>query len=260
MEQQRAVHESPKRMWASKLTLRIISTVLDLILIGVSASLGTNWSSPAIIFFLPPACVAFVWNVAEGISILARGGRRGIHPGACVGVDLILWLGFLVASVMYILFGYGWYFYTYGDIYFTDSDILGTSASTYATLNRACLAFGFMEVILHFSLFVIACVETSRRNQASTVVVYQPPPGMMVAPGYYPQQMVYQPDQYNQHPHQSMIIPASYQPPPQGYQGPGMYQQQGPHGQTRDPNKFEADSTPVSVPSPAYDGQPERRA
>jgi|SRR5687767_10698737 hypothetical protein len=54
MEQQRAVHESPKRMWASKLTLRIISTVLDLILIGVSASLGTNWSSPAIIFFLPP--------------------------------------------------------------------------------------------------------------------------------------------------------------------------------------------------------------
>jgi hypothetical protein len=183
---------------------------------------------------------------------------------------------------MYILFGYGWYFYTYGDIYFTDSDILGTSASTYATLNRACLAFGFMEVyvlamtqtfpsgggfyanssdrILHFSLFVIACVETSRRNQASTVVVYQPPPGMMVAPGYYPQQMVYQPNQYNQHPHQSMIIPASYQPPPQGYQGPGMYQQQGPHGQTRDPNKFEADSTPVSVPSPAYDGQPERRA
>ena len=84
------------------------------------------------------ACVAFIWNVAEGICILTRGGRRGIHPGACVGVDLVLWLGFLTASLMYLFFGYSWFFSHYEYFY-------GSAASTYVGMNRACIAFGFLE-------------------------------------------------------------------------------------------------------------------
>ncbi len=38
--------------------------------------------------------VALCWEIAEGICILARAGHRGIHPGANVAVDLLLWLAF----------------------------------------------------------------------------------------------------------------------------------------------------------------------
>lgn len=54
MEQQRVVHQSPKRMWGAKLGLRIPSAIFDLVLIGISASLGTGLVSPALVFFIPP--------------------------------------------------------------------------------------------------------------------------------------------------------------------------------------------------------------
>ncbi|KAK0389634.1 hypothetical protein NLU13_3209 [Sarocladium strictum] len=251
MEEKRVVPECPQRTWVSKLTMRAISASLDLALVGVTAKLGTSFFAVVLIFMLPPAGVALVWNIAEGICILARGGHRGIHPGACVGVDLILWLGFCASSFLYLFFGYGWYWYT-------TKDIFGSRQATYFTLNRTALILGFLEVVVHFVLFVIACVETSKRNQPATVIVYQPPPGMVHAPAYHPQSMIFQPDQFNQHPHQPMIIPASYQPPLQGYQGPVMYQQQAPQGHGN-LSKHEADSTPISVPSPAYDAYPGRQ-
>lgn len=34
----------------------------------------------------------FVWDVAEIICILKRGGHRGIHPGAIIAMDLLSWL------------------------------------------------------------------------------------------------------------------------------------------------------------------------
>jgi hypothetical protein len=41
----------------------------------------------------PQLVVMFVWDIAEIICILARGGHRGIHPGAIVAIDLLAWLG-----------------------------------------------------------------------------------------------------------------------------------------------------------------------
>jgi hypothetical protein len=46
------------------------------------------------------------WDISEGICILVRKGRRGIHPGANVGIDLLLWLSFLVVTVLLAL-GFG---------------------------------------------------------------------------------------------------------------------------------------------------------
>lgn len=39
-----------------------------------------------------------LWDAAEIITLVARRrpAYKGIHPGACVGVDLILWLGLTV--------------------------------------------------------------------------------------------------------------------------------------------------------------------
>lgn len=39
------------------------------------------------------------------MCILARGGHRGIHPGACVAVDLLLWLALAPGTVILFLFG-----------------------------------------------------------------------------------------------------------------------------------------------------------
>lgn len=78
---------------------------------------------------LSQACVGIIWDVAEGICILARRGRRGIHPGAIVAIDLLLWLGFIVGVVFHAIFvvydfeGYEMY-----------------------TLSRAILAFGILEM------------------------------------------------------------------------------------------------------------------
>lgn len=39
-----------------------------------------------------------IWTIAESICIVVRPGRRGIHPGANVALDLILWLLFIPAT------------------------------------------------------------------------------------------------------------------------------------------------------------------
>jgi hypothetical protein len=36
---------------------------------------------------------------------LVRGGHRGIHPGANVALDLLIWLGFLGAVIVFALVG-----------------------------------------------------------------------------------------------------------------------------------------------------------
>ncbi|KAH8176700.1 hypothetical protein LIA77_05118 [Sarocladium implicatum] len=255
MVQMRNVHQSPKPMWVSKLTLRIISIVLALILIGVSASLGTTWehSPAAIVFFLPTACTSLIWNIAEGICLVVRGGHRGIHPGACVGVDLILWLGFSSCSIMFTLFGYGYLMYRYEAHFGYDN------ADKYYALNRVAISFGFIEVLPHFALFVIACVETGKRSHPAPIIVYQPPPGMMVPHGYPQQPMAYPPAPYNQH-HQSSAYPNAYYPAPHGNQPNSMYAQGMPNVQNRDLSKAESEANPVSVSAtaPSDRGQSER--
>jgi hypothetical protein len=177
MEQQKLTHQSPKAIWISKLTLRILSAIFDIVLIGVSSAMGTDWTEPPIIYFLPPACLSLAWGLADGIFILARAGRRGIHPGACIGADLVLWLGFAAASVMYIIFGYGWYFDSPRWFEFFDD------STDFYTLNRACVVIGFVEMVMHIVLFIIACYETSVRNRPVAVFYQGPPPGMAPSPG-----------------------------------------------------------------------------
>jgi hypothetical protein len=45
--------------------------------------------------------ISLIWCTAELITM--RINKRGIHPGALVGVDLILWMGFLGAGLTEIL-------------------------------------------------------------------------------------------------------------------------------------------------------------
>ncbi len=40
----------------------------------------------------------FLWDIAEGICILVRRGRRGIHPIAITTIDCLAWMAFIVAA------------------------------------------------------------------------------------------------------------------------------------------------------------------
>ncbi|KAH7162764.1 hypothetical protein B0J13DRAFT_536913 [Dactylonectria estremocensis] len=154
-------HISSKGMYATKLVLRILSMISAVVLIGISASVAVSWDYGPLVILVPPAGVAFIWDVAESICLCTRRGHRGIHPGAVVGVDLILWLGYIVAVV---LFGIIWgvnddYYYSY---YYSS-----------VTNYRALIGFGAVEIILHLTLFIIGCYETNVRNRnPSTQVIY----------------------------------------------------------------------------------------
>jgi hypothetical protein len=169
-------HISPKGMWASKLALRVVQFVLAITTIGcVGSFLASGISSiVTLIVIIPQAAVSTIWSFAEGICIITRAGRRGIHPGANVALDLVLWLGLIVGTVLLWLLGVAtpvtFGYYNYADSYNQDRYDTLTEMARLARLGQALLGLGSTLTILHFTTFVIACVETSNRNRAERVV------------------------------------------------------------------------------------------
>ncbi len=85
--------------------------------------------------------------MAEIICIFKRGGNRGIHPGAVVAVDLILWLAWVIIDVFlgaamlvvlarYRVSGYG---YSYDDDDATAEEL--AAARRDQATGRAMFAF-----------------------------------------------------------------------------------------------------------------------
>lgn len=66
--------------------------------------------------------LSMIWNIANIVVLLARKGR-GMHPGANVGCDLVLWLGFIVTGTFAVLGAMNWletwgggeYYYEYSE-------------------------------------------------------------------------------------------------------------------------------------------------
>lgn len=132
--------------------------------------------------------MAIIWQAAEFITVWASKTSRGIHPGANVALHLIIWLvgaivvGFLATFVAFdiddlddadVNAGY----------YDTDGDTpsYGSLAvfQTRIRLEEALLAFSGVLMLLHFVLFVRACVETQQynsRRRHRTRTVYVPVP------------------------------------------------------------------------------------
>ncbi|KAK1995667.1 hypothetical protein LX36DRAFT_724880 [Colletotrichum falcatum] len=129
----------------------IISIALHMLLIDALPA------SVVLLFEAIPGAVAIFWDVSELITICARGGRKGIHPGAHVGLHLIFWMYFTtIAVIMTLLRGY-------------------SSDWPFATEEHAALAFTYLLTLNHFILFVRACVETNKRNTGAPI--YMVPAG-----------------------------------------------------------------------------------
>jgi len=229
----------------AKLVLGGVAIVSSIILIALAASTWGVSEGYAfeLVYIVPVAGVALCWQIAEFITLGARGGLsryknslgRGIHPGAHVGMHLVLWMGFAVDLGIEAFTAY------YLDEYVFDSDPTSYGSSyynayswlagaQYRDITRSLTAFSAISLAVHFILFVRACIETHARNTAKRMdniryiyvqqpVYYQqagpngsfaPPPPMM-----HQQQQPQQP----QPTHYSGV-------PSTGYYGPQYPQQQ----------------------------------
>ncbi|KAI5921486.1 hypothetical protein F4810DRAFT_678282 [Camillea tinctor] len=202
--QQPAADVAFSKSWhIAKIVLISLSMVLCIIVIGISIALAVD---PDILIFaliwtVPQAGISLIWSIAELITICARRGHKGIHPGAHVALHLLLWLGFIVGVG---LTGYLLAFTTLYDYYdyYSDYSYYGYYSDKYIELMRALTAFLVLLVIVHFILFVRACVETAQRNKSSAPVIVVPQPIYYQAPmqpGYpVPQQQPGYPTQPQQ--------------------------------------------------------------
>lgn len=113
------------------------------------------------------AGLATVVTALEFLKTLCSRRKEGLHPGLLVAAHLIIWLVVLAAVAFSALF----------TAYATQL------SSQTAGLQRTLLAFNCILMLIHFVLFVDACVMTNQLNRASrkTVVVTVP---VQVGAGY----------------------------------------------------------------------------
>jgi hypothetical protein len=159
-------------MWGSKLALRILQFILALSLIGCAGStistatyLRYVENGLSLLLNAPQAIVSAVWSLSDGICILARGGRRGIHPGANVALDLLLWMGCIVGVVIVSFFGIPATDYYLDTLdYRIDRYRLGTSGEVTRAKVTAAAAMGQAMVGLGATLAWVMspCFERSQ--------------------------------------------------------------------------------------------------
>ncbi|KAK7920106.1 hypothetical protein PG985_008128 [Apiospora marii] len=113
---------------------------------------------------------------------------KGIHPGAHVGVDLILWLGGLVTLLFSLssAIGYRYRDRMCEDDYYLNSDYYHdyyeeycradaiAARRSYVSIGRALVAFIGLLTLTHFIIFVRACVETNQRNRMRGPIIMVP--------------------------------------------------------------------------------------
>lgn len=158
-----------------KLVFQTASLVCSACIFGIGLALGTysrQWGAPWGIDILfgvlaTAAGMAILWTMAEFLTLCASKERRGIHPGAHVGLHLII----AILTGLGAAFA-GWVTIEYPYYYDYDYDMLPRLVNS---LLRALFAFSILLLIIHFFLFVRACVEThtvNSTNKARRIVTY----------------------------------------------------------------------------------------
>ncbi|PSR81441.1 hypothetical protein BD289DRAFT_439170 [Coniella lustricola] len=199
-----------------KLVLAGCTFLFAIITLGLAVAMAVAW--PAYISMIAAVIVAIVagvsaiWQFADGLTMLVRRSiHRPIHPGAHVGVRLILSIiGAIAISSVGISLAVSLGNWTvdpncYDGSYWSDSGAYEADVycGTYdfATTAAARAYFGTLEALMAFAvlmwagevtLFVLACVETHRRRKHGkmTRIVYvmaDGTPAHIVSPSQYQQ-------------------------------------------------------------------------
>ncbi|KAI4155597.1 MAG: hypothetical protein LQ340_000890 [Diploschistes diacapsis] len=190
--------------YRAKLVLRILCLLFSLV--GIATS-GYAWY--ICIFLFVPFGLSLLWNLTNIIRRLTA--RTPVHPGANVGLDLIIWLFFFGIIIFTYLYASaalfvaksgnvnsstisGSYIGTYigggsttqSCVYEDDEPHCTTTSSngtpisinagdlkTRSSVALASCVFGTGAFLLHFILFVFACVDTHRRRHPDRYPAYQ---------------------------------------------------------------------------------------
>ncbi|KAI1880550.1 hypothetical protein JX265_000790 [Neoarthrinium moseri] len=108
-------------------------------------------------YALPTSLSCIIWNSAEFIVLCVRRDRsKGIHPGAHVGVDLLIFGGAIVSTMFMFINSNSMRNYY-------DASV---AAYYWPTDRYLILVLGGVIALLlpiHFALFVRACAETDHR-------------------------------------------------------------------------------------------------
>ncbi|KAI9899809.1 hypothetical protein N3K66_006270 [Trichothecium roseum] len=155
--------------WALDLVVGIIVVALTVALIHAS-----EWGM-VVIMLVPIPAAALLWSGAELITRAIRKFKHGIHPGAHVALHLLITLASAVVAGICV-----------GASVLVDPGDTSMYCSSYSTFNDgprvysdcydpfggrkdlfvALSAFYVILALVNFFLFVVACIDTSRRNKA----------------------------------------------------------------------------------------------
>ncbi|KAI0598893.1 hypothetical protein F4775DRAFT_553518 [Biscogniauxia sp. FL1348] len=155
-----------QRQWdVAKLVLRAVSLAAAVVVSGFVVAFnfaGGRYVTANVSFGISLSVVG--WDAAELIVVCARRDRgRGIRAAAHVGVDLVLWLGAVATLSLQSIFidyraGGGGYYYT--GSYYDQADY-----GPWFAVDITHLTLLGVLAILHFVLFVRACVEVDRHKK-----------------------------------------------------------------------------------------------
>ncbi|ERT00527.1 hypothetical protein HMPREF1624_03900 [Sporothrix schenckii ATCC 58251] len=163
---------SGRKWFFAKAGLEGLSIITGIVVSGISGGViaaqapypTVNGYFDAALSF-PPGILAILWPAAELVTLAVR-RNRGIHPGAHVGIHLIIWLagtaaGGLVASEYSLdsLFTYWWL----SDFSLPVAEKTKGYAH-YLTMELALCICLWPLVVVNMILFVRACIECHRRN------------------------------------------------------------------------------------------------
>ncbi|KAK4066005.1 uncharacterized protein Triagg1_8314 [Trichoderma aggressivum f. europaeum] len=190
----------------TKTVLHVLSVLLAATGIGLGfSSLNfTYFAYTVVISAAPPCIIAVLWSLVELIVRAARKFQKdGIHPGAHIALSLII---FLVATVLTSLFG-PWFQDSWGVDFSTqncgdqwnstlhttvwsctdtDDDAAEYMFRHERSVSIAVAVVTYLLAAIHFSLFVGACVDTSRVNSAASRPIYVIAQPQMMQQGWQP--------------------------------------------------------------------------
>ncbi|KAI1369596.1 hypothetical protein F5Y08DRAFT_98131 [Xylaria arbuscula] len=222
---------------ATRLGVTVLSSIWGIIIIALTSILLSQGGSAASVSIYAYAIVvvSIIWNTAELITYcvrLRKEVQRGIHPGAHVGLHLLFWLAGVLASLLSVGIYVGeasslascergdddddYYYYSssYCDEYQPYSYYKGNIIPVF----RALVAIFILWTINHFVLFVMACIETHKRNSMRPAAFIMPAQAVTTGPiqgVYYPQVAGMQPQPMQYYPYPIVMQP----PPPAQFSG-----------------------------------------
>ncbi|CAM1507587.1 Fc.00g072280.m01.CDS01 [Cosmosporella sp. VM-42] len=194
-QQQQPVEVPTNKVWEwTKLGLHIASIVLCTCGLAITFSLiGHGGVGRVALACCPVLILALIWSIAELITRCVRKFKAGIHPGAHVALSLLIWLslgttGGIEATLVAVTgdrdYGSNCWDYDTQDYVDCEPAFSGKRPQFVAVTVFTCLVF-----LVHFILFVGACIDTAKRNAAARrpiMVVAAPQNWGQMAQGWQP--------------------------------------------------------------------------